>query len=145
MRIRKLRSKRGETIPETLVALLFVTFGSVIFASLVMISKKVISGAKTNYQMFIRAHNTMETRIGGSDADSDPDLTKDTSVQKISIRGAISVPNDIPDNNLEHFEINSSSGASENIDFYTYSPRNSSGGEDEMAAGRYPYYFYTAH
>ncbi len=135
MRIRKLRSKRGETIPETLVALLFVTFGSVIFASLVMISKKVISGAETNYQKFMRAHNTMEMRIGGDDPDSDPNLTKDNTVQKINIRSV--------DSNLAHSMINGTLGAAENISFYRYTPRNLSGGADTDGARRYPYYFYT--
>ena len=136
MRIQKLKSKRGEIIPETLVALLFVTFGSVIFASLVMTSKKVISNAETGYQMFMRAHNTMEMRIGGDDPDSEPNLKKDNTIQKISIRSA--------DSNLENSMINGTLGASEDISFYRYTPRTQSGGTDAEAASRYPYYFYTA-
>ena len=67
---KKYRSRSGETITEVLVASLVISLGSILLASMVTASTKIIQKSITAYQQYMGIHNTAEmlTKDGLSSA-----------------------------------------------------------------------------
>lgn len=57
---RKLKSQNGESIGEVLVASLIVALGSVMFASMVSASERLITRSEKAYQEYLKDHNSIE-------------------------------------------------------------------------------------
>lgn len=76
---RKFKSRRAESISEVLVAMLVVALGSVMFASMVMASQRIINGTQENYKQYIASHNALEEMDSNS-----PDVTRIEGQLKIS-------------------------------------------------------------
>lgn len=57
---RKLKSQNGESIGEVLVASLIVALGSVMFASMVSASDKLITRSEKAYKDYLEDHNSIE-------------------------------------------------------------------------------------
>ena len=68
--IRRLKSSGGESITEVLVASLVIAFGSILLATMVTASTKIIQKAMIAYQSYMDVHNGMEmVNVGGLPAD----------------------------------------------------------------------------
>ena len=59
--LRKLREQRGETLTETMAAMVIVALGGILLVSLVTAAGRVISRADTAYDAYISARNEVET------------------------------------------------------------------------------------
>lgn len=59
--INKLKSEKGESIGEVLVAMLIVALGSVMFASMVTASGRLLTHSKQAYNSYIENHNQLES------------------------------------------------------------------------------------
>lgn len=56
----KLRSAHGETITEVLVASLVIAFGSILLASMVVASTRIIKRSMEAYHLYTERHNAIE-------------------------------------------------------------------------------------
>lgn len=84
--IRKLKSKKGESIGEVLVAMLVVSLGSILFASMVSASQRLATRSKKAYDSYVTARSQMESESGNTIStesskvllESDPEGTSDS-------------------------------------------------------------------
>ena len=68
--LRKLRSEKGESIAEVLVATLVVALGSVLFAGMVSASEKIVRNSDTAYDNYLNDHNAIEDYENTSEGSS---------------------------------------------------------------------------
>lgn len=64
--LRKLREQRGETLTETMAAMVIVALGGILLVSLVMAANRAIHRADTAYDTYISARNEVETAQTGT-------------------------------------------------------------------------------
>lgn len=64
--LRKLREQRGETLTETMAAMVIVALGGILLVSLVTAAGRVIDRADTAYDAYISARNEVETAQTGN-------------------------------------------------------------------------------
>lgn len=62
--MKKNRWNSGETIVEVLAAMLVVTLASVLFATMVMTSYRIIRQSASAYEEYMNAHNEIESESG---------------------------------------------------------------------------------
>lgn len=64
--MRKLKSENGESIGEVLVAMLVVSLGSILFASMVTASQRLVTRSNKAYQSYVTSRNQMESESGNT-------------------------------------------------------------------------------
>lgn len=78
---RKLNSRKGETIAESLVSILVVALASIIFAGMVTASNSIISKSSDWMQKYYKAVSAINEKV----AEADADVTKGSA--KVSVGG----------------------------------------------------------
>ncbi len=68
--IRKIRSKKGETLVEILVAILIIALSAALFATMYMASMKINTTAREADEKFYDAVGKLEEMIDSGDAES---------------------------------------------------------------------------
>lgn len=58
----KIKSKKGESLSETLVAMLVVALGSILLVTMVIAARNIIQKSEDAYNHFIAQHNALESR-----------------------------------------------------------------------------------
>lgn len=58
----KLASRKGESLSETLVAMLVVALGSILLVTMVIAARNIIQKSEEAYDTFIAQHNALEGR-----------------------------------------------------------------------------------
>ena len=107
---RKIRSERGESIAEVLIAVLVVAFAAIILVSMVMAARNIIEKSEEMYKEEMAEHNSMEM-ITGDKSGYASYLNKDyfDGEQEITItedkNGTITIKGASGDNPVEVDEI----------------------------------------
>lgn len=114
----KLREQRGETLTETLAAMVIVALGGILLVSLVMASSRTINRADTAYDAYLSARNAVES--------ADTDSTTDSYVTVKSV-DSVSNPVTITGNGQEAVHVISAGEG--NSALYRYIPADGTAGE----------------
>jgi competence protein ComGC len=99
----KLKSRQGESLGEVLVAILIVALGSLLFASMVTASIRIVNKGKAAYSKNMNLKNQIEsfvTNEGGSDSSTESEVKQGTG--KIKIDGTVKGSDDTDLNIILH-------------------------------------------
>ena len=113
---RKVFSRSGETITEVLVASLVIAFGSIILATMVVASTRIIKKSTEAYGQYMVLHNEMEMldangRVGD-------EKTFDGDLVYISAYGSLHEYGNGKDLNTSHFTISEDLPYQESVKIY---------------------------
>lgn len=87
----KLRSERGESLGEVLVAVLVVALGSLLFASMLTASIRIISKGKKTYHQNMNVKNQLEAYQKGNSETSSTGSTSNVKPEdgKVTVSGTL--------------------------------------------------------
>lgn len=90
----KLKSRKGESLGEVLVAVLIVALGSLLFASMVTASIRIVNKGKAAYSKNMNLKNQIESFVTGNDSTASSSGSTNTSdvsqgTGKVTIDGTV--------------------------------------------------------